>query len=491
MVGNRVYSTFAGSLLTVAIRWTDRFIGFISTIILARLLMAEDFGVIAQASLIIAFANVLLDFGVHVALIRDPRAEQAHFDTAWTIRLIQTAFSTVLLLLAAPYAADYFRDARVEPVIMFLALQPLLGGLENVGLIQFQKNMEFGAEFRFLFIRRAVGFVVTIVAAITLRSYWALVFGTLAGQSFGAVLSYVVHPMRPRLSLSKFGEIFSVSQWMLVANIGTYLRNSLHRLLVGRWASTDTMGAYSIADEISTMPGAELIAPINRALFPAFAKVKDDIVLLKEKLLLAQGVQTLIVVPVAVGFALVAPEAVLILLGERWTAAIDFVEILVLVSIAQSLTASGAHVLLVLGRIRANVIYVWLQVVVFFSLAMTFYFESDAIDVAELRLLVASAGIMALFWLLLRAIPVLRVRDIVGASIRPIIGAALMAAAIKPLTQYVEWSLFEMLALKIMVGAPVYVGAVMAMWLFSGKPSGAESYCLQKGVAILRARIRR
>ena len=156
-------SLVQGTLLTVAMRWTDRLIGFVSTLILARLLTPADFGIIAMATLVIALADVLLDLGTNIALVRDPDATQEHYDTAWTLRLIQTALSTALIIAAAPLAADYFADARVQPVLQILAFSLLLGGLENIGIVAFHKHMQFGDEFRFLFARRIAGPKVKVI----------------------------------------------------------------------------------------------------------------------------------------------------------------------------------------------------------------------------------------------------------------------------------------------------------------------------------------
>ena len=174
-----------GTVLTVAMRWTDRLIGLISTLILARLLVPEDFGIIAMASLAIGLADVMLDLGVNIALIQNRNVTQAHFNTAWTLRLIQTAIATLLVLATAPLAAEYFKNDRLQPVLQVLAFSILISGFENIGIIRFQKEMQFGAEFRFMFLRRMAGFLVTIGAAWFLHSYWALVIGTLAGRVIG------------------------------------------------------------------------------------------------------------------------------------------------------------------------------------------------------------------------------------------------------------------------------------------------------------------
>lgn len=477
-----VMSIAQGTAVVVAMRWTDRLIGLVSTLILARLLTPADFGIIAMASLAVALADVLLDLGVNVALVQNNNATQAHYDTAWTLRLLQTSAATMLLVLCAPLAAAYFQDARVQTVLQVLPFSLMLAGLENIGIVTYQKHMRFGAEFRFLFLRRMAGFVTTILLAWLLRSYWALVIGTLVGRTVGVGLSYWLHPMRPRFSFEKFREIFSVSQWMLVRSIGVYLHQNLHKILVGRWTQATTMGAYSLADQISGMPSGELLAPLNRVLFPAFAAAKDDLPQLRRIFLLAQSVQTLVAIPAAAGLALVAHEIVLLLLGEKWLIAVPFIEILALVNIVQALTTSGGYVLIVLGKVRMTAISLWVNVLVFGALAFTVVPGSgnQALEIAWLRLIIVTVGVALSFWLLIRSIPGLRMLDFVRSSIRPLLGAAAMAAVLSGWLDLFDMPSGALVAFKISLGAATYVATVLSLWWLAGHPPGAEAYFLKK-----------
>ncbi len=481
-------SVSRGALLTIAMRWTDRLVGIVSTLILARLLTPDDFGVIAMALIAVGLADVLMDLGVNVALIQNRNATQAHYDTAFTLRLIQTTLATALLFAVAPLAAEYFQDPRVAPVLQCLAFTLLLAGLENIGIVALHKNMQFGAEFRFLFARRIAEFTLTIAAALWLRSYWALVVGTLAGRTVGVGLSYAMHPMRPRLSLERFREIFAVSQWMLVRGIGEFFHNNLHRMLVGRWAPTPTMGAYTLADEISVLPSAELLAPINRALFPALAEAKDRSDALKRMFLLAQSIQTLIAIPAAVGLALVAEEAVVVLLGEKWRLAVPFVQVLALVAIAHAITSCGGYVLLVLGRMRSVTLVTWSQVALFAALALTLLRGGEALEIAGLRLAVAAAGIGLSLWLILRALPSVRIGELAAASIRPLAAAAVMTFAVTALGQAEELGPALLLVAKIGLGLLTYPAAVLALWWLAGRPAGAESWLLERLHTLRRRR---
>lgn len=482
---NRRYSVARGTLVVVATRWMDRLIGLVSTVILARLLAPEDFGIIAMASVAIALADVMLDLGVNVALIRNRNATQAHYDTAWTIRLIQMSIATIVLVLTAPFAAEYFHDERVKPVLQVLAFSLLISGCENIGIVAFQKQMQFGAEFRFLFVRRIAGVSTTVIAAWLLHSYWALVIGALTGRAVGVVLSYWVHPMRPRLSFEKFREIFSISQWVLIRSIGTYAQHNLPRILVGRWSTAATMGAYTLADEISAMPSTELLAPLNRVLYPAFSEVQDNPEQLKRLFLLAQGVQALLAMPATVGLALVADEAVRIILGEKWLIAVPFIQVLALVGIAQALSSSCGYVLTILGKIRNLVLLVWAQLLLFVTFAFLLLPEQDPLAIAWLRFLVAAVGILLAFWAVTMALPVLRFRDIFQCSMRPSIGVATMAALLTFLPFPPGIPVALLLIFKITLGALGYLVTILGVWWLAGRPNGAESYLLGKAHAVL------
>ncbi|GAA4404834.1 lipopolysaccharide biosynthesis protein [Quisquiliibacterium transsilvanicum] len=483
--GSGEVSIAQGTLLVVGMRWTDRAIGLLSTIILARLLVPEDFGVVAMATMAIGLAAVFLDLGVNIALIQNPNATQAHYNAAFTLRVMQTTCLALLMWFGAPLAADYFNDARVTPVLRWLALGIVIGGFENVGVITFQKEMRFGQEFKFAFLRRFMAFITVVTAAWFLRSYWALVIGTLAGKVLGVGLSYLAHPMRPRFSTQKIGEIFSVSQWVLVRGIGAYLDNNLHRILVGRRASAATLGAYTLADEISAMPSSELLAPLNRVLFPGFVRAKDQPGELKRLFLLAQGLQTLVGIPAAVGLALVAPEAVAVLLGERWMAAVPFVQLLALAGALQAITTSPGYVLITLGAVRWSAAVVWFRVALFLPLAFLLFPASGAEDLAMLRVLCMAAGLGLSILLLLRTFPEVRLREVLATVSRPILAAGAMAAALTWGLGGVALPPLVALALKVAVGALAYAAALALLWFLVGRPPGAERYLVEKVESIL------
>ena len=484
MRSHRPTGVFHGAILTVSMRWTDRLIGFVSTLILARLITPDDFGIIAMASLVIGLIDALLALGVNVALIQNRDATQAHYDTAWTVRLAQSALAAAIIFCAAFPAADYFNDARVTPVMQWLSLSMLMLGFENIGIVNFQKEMRFGMEFRFVFYKRLTGFVVTIAATLILRNYWALVIATIAARFSGVLFSYMMHPMRPRLSIEKLREILSVSQWMLVHSVGVYLNRGIDKMLLGRRAPAGVVGGYALADETSAMPTTEILAPMNRVLFPAFVAAKHDLRELKRLYLLAQGVQCLVGMSAGVGLALVAHETVLLLLGEQWLFVVPIAQVLALASVVEAITTSGAYVCVTLGAIRYGSLVNWSQVAVFVIAALLLLPQGEAMHFAWLRLAVVGAGLFLSIALLMRALHNVRLVEIARTVYRPLAGVCVMALAVIFVGQHLHLPLLPALAVKVATGAAVFTSTVVALWLAGGKPEGAESYLLSKAAPL-------
>ena len=482
-------SIFGSAVITVVMRWTDRLIGFVSTLILARLLVPDDFGIVAMASIVVGLVDIFLDLGVNVALIQNREATTSHYDTAWTLRLLQAIAAAIVVLGVTPYAADYFNDPRVVSVLQFMSLGLVLAGLENIGVVSFQKEMQFGREFRFLFARRMFGFIVTIAAAWVLLSYWALVIGALAGRAFGVALSYVMHDMRPRISFERFGDIISISMWQLVRNIGLHMDNTLHKMLVGGRDNAATMGAYGLADEIAAMPGSEMLAPLNRALFPAFVQQSDNMPELIRMFLSAQSVQTLIAVPASAGLALVANEMVGLLLGEKWLIAVPFIQVLAIANVVQSIYISGGYVMITLGYSRVIALLSWFQLALFACVAIVLVPDAAALQIACIRVFVVIVGLAVALWLLLRTLKTLTLRDVARSVYRPLAATMIMTIAVLSCGVLLPAdTLLLALLLKVAVGIGVYLCAIIVLWLIVGKPAGGESYLLEKVLELAKRR---
>ena len=187
-----------GAAWMVLFKIFERSIGLVSTIILARLLVPADYGLVALAMAIISVLEVLGAFSFDVILIQKQQADRSQYDTAWTFNVIVGVVSAIALAFLARPVAVFYADSRLEWIIYALALAPLASGFDNIGVVAFRKNMEFHKEFKFLVAKKIVAFAVTLAVALLFRNYWALIVGTITSRFAGVALSYISQSYRPR-----------------------------------------------------------------------------------------------------------------------------------------------------------------------------------------------------------------------------------------------------------------------------------------------------
>ncbi len=468
-----------GSVWMIAMRWVIRGIGFVSTLILARLLDPSDFGIIAMASVVVGFTDAVSSLGVDMALIQNTKATRRDFDTAWTVRLIQGVIVAALLVAAAPFAAKYFAEPRVEPVIWALAAGYVVLNAENIGVVAFRRELDFARDFRFMVSKRLITFVVVIAAAWWLRSFWALVIGMVAGNVLGFALSFMMHPYRPRFGLAGWSKLWAFSQWMLIRNIGIYAVARSDQFIVGGLAGTRAMGLYSVASEISQLPTSELVAPMDRALFPAFALLQEHPSRMRSAYLRVLQLVALVVIPLGLGLCATAHDAILVLLGPKWTDMTPIIAILAIVGIVSALRYTASSVLTATGDTRAIAALVWIQLAFFVAVALWLGATAGLIGIATARL-VASVltAPMALNWLIARTS--VRWKDLWLAVWRPTVSGVLMFAALHAIPhEHLDRAVVR-LAIDVAAGAALYAIFVLALWIASGRPEGAERSILQR-----------
>lgn len=204
---NHLAKVAGGAAWMLLFKVAERAMSVIGIVILARLLLPEDFGLVAMATSVIALLEVLGTFSFDLAIIQRKEPTREHYDTAWTMNVLAATGGAVATALVAWPAAQFYSEPRLVGVMHVLALCWALQGLENIGTVNFRREMNFSREFHFLFAKKLWSFVVTVVLAWAFRNYWALLIGTLSSRVFGVALSYFMHPYRPRPSLARRREL--------------------------------------------------------------------------------------------------------------------------------------------------------------------------------------------------------------------------------------------------------------------------------------------
>ena len=491
-------AVFVGASWSIASRWGNRLLGFVNVAIVARILAPQDFGLLAITMLVVGFVEIWFSLGVESAVIQKQGDDRDIMDTAWTLRIIQGCLLGLILFLIAPLAATFMAEPRVAPLLRLIAVGITLSAFNNIGTVNWQKQLNFRRDFLVSLGAKLISVAVTIVLAWWLRNYWALAWGILSGYVLGFVISYLAEPYRPRWCLRRWRDLLSFSQWTLLNSIIGYASFKIDEITVGRFLGSTSMGLYTMSSEVALMPTAELSAPVNRVLFPAFSALQSEPGRLAAACLNALGLVTAITIPAGIGLALVAPEAVALFLGSQWGAAAPLVAILAFQGIVRAIIGPSSPLLMAIGQPRAVAFSAMVGVVCFTLLAIASIDMQAGIEALAWSKVISTFSAGVLCWGFALRYTQITLPALLRTIWRPIAASALMAAALlsaQPfIAGWVQSSVLTGLSIKVALGALVYALASLALWQTSGRPNGFEQMALARTRQIcsaLSARLRR
>jgi len=241
-----------------------------------------------------------------------------------------------------------------------------------------------------------------------------------------------------------------------------------------------TVGTYSMADDVAAIPTSDLLAPLNRVLFPALVAVREKADELRRGLLLALGVQSIVGMPAGLGLALMADEVVRVMLGEAWLGAVPVLQVMGLIGAVRAIGYSGGYLLLVFGRVKLLSVLAWLQVLAF-AVTVSFMLPNiKVVQIAEARLLIGFVAFCFVAWLVTRTVRTIRPVDLVVPLLRPFFGCVSMAVVVLSFSPWPGAHVASILAAKALLGTFAYIVAVLLAWLIAGRPGSAEAYMLSK-----------
>ncbi len=469
------YHMALGSAWNLALQWVFRLTGLLSTLVLARLLAPEDFGVVAMAMLFIGFiTSVQSSAGHRSAIIRHPAPTRDHKDSAWTIGVIISVTTGCLVFALAPAAAAYFREPLAGTIMQILSFQVAMNGFQNIGQVAVAREFRFDREFKYTMTGKLAGVAVTIPAAFLLGDYRALIAGQFANAIVLLVASYVMFGYRPRLTLVKAREILSFSAFSYLGTLGQTLTARLDQFIIGRIGGPEILGKYTVAREVSSTIAGDTIAPANKTLFAIYSKYQDNKLELQRYFRLGFTGIFYGITACTVGLFLVSTEAVRVLLGPQWDAAVPFFELLVFVVGCRVIKATSGALLGSNGMPGRMALIHWLELACFIIVIAAFAARLTPILLAELRVITALAFCLAPFFFIKTRIGI-DIFPILGALYRPITAAALMYLAVDGVAPLVaEWEAIWRLAVKVPLGAATFGLSSLTLWLIAGRPDGAE-----------------
>jgi O-antigen/teichoic acid export membrane protein len=460
---------YRSAFLAVAMQWGVRAIGLVSVIVLARLLDPSDFGILALALTAAAFVELFGWIGLRQALLRVQDPHRSHYDTAWTIQLCLFLTLAVVLAAVAPLVAQFYGKPEIAPIVWTLALRLVLAAFVNIGIVDFEREMQFGRDMKMRLSVRLASLFVTLALAFVLRNYWALVIGLVASSVLHLLASYIAHPYRPRLDLSRRGEILGVSLWMFVSSLAEFVQTQIERLVLARFAGVATIGLYSVSKDLSVIFTQEITTALNRVTFVTVASGGGRNV---AKVI---GAYAAIVAPLAAGLVATAPDTVAVLLGAKWLPAAHFLQLIALYTGVQAVYLMTGSVLQASGFAKRaavmNLCGAALSAAAIGWAGLTW----RAPEAVALAALAVNCTMLAAGVVLLARNAGANALGLAANMLRPALAAAVMVLVLWGPGAVETGTAFLDLLFSISLGALTYASTLALLWLAAGRPDGAES----------------
>lgn len=314
-----------------AINLSSRVLQLIVLIVLANLLTPRDFGLMGIALLVIAGFSRFSRLGIKQALIHHEDEDiDEYLDTVFGIGIGRGLVIAGLTLVSATFVGAIFGEPRVVPILHVLAISPVLLGFRNPGIVYFEKGLQFHRKFAYRISGSLVEFAVAIGWAFVYRDVWALVLGYVAADATRTVVSYLIHPYRPRpaLDTAKAIELLQYGKWITANNVVSFTLNEGDDAVVGALLGATALGFYKYAYRIGNAPATEISKVIGDVMFSSFSKLQDKTEALGTAFVRTVRLTSVVAVPTAIGIVVVAPVFVRGFLGEEWVPMVRVMQIL-------------------------------------------------------------------------------------------------------------------------------------------------------------------
>jgi O-antigen/teichoic acid export membrane protein len=330
-----------GGFWVFSLRISQLVLGFTRLSVLAYILSVDAFGLLGIAVLMMMTFETFSETGFKHALIQKKQNITPYLDAAWTILIIRGIILFACLFLIAPYAALFFEVPEATPVIQVIGLSILFLAFTNIGVVYFQKDLEFNKQFSYQFSGTLVDFVIAISAAIILQNVWALVYGYLAGNITRCIMSYAIHSYRPRLHFDyqKIKELWGFGKWILGGTILTFLLVQGDDIFVGKLLGVTALGFYTLAYRYSNMPATEITHVISQVTFPTYSKLQDNLKKLRQAYLKVLQVTAFLSFLAAGIIFIFAYDFTVLILGDKWLPMVLSLQVLVVWGLTRSIGA--------------------------------------------------------------------------------------------------------------------------------------------------------
>ncbi len=325
---------------------------FVVSIVLARLLSPDDYGLIGIIGIFTAVCTQLINGGMGSALIRTKDATDEDYNTVFIVNLVMSLVLYVLVFCGAPFIADFFRREELTDLTRVASLGMIIGALALVQRTRLTKRIDFKTQTKITFVASISSGIIGIAMALAGCGVWSLVAQHLSSQVLSTILLWHFNKWVPSLSFSheSFHRLFGFGWKMMLSGLLDTVWKELYQVVVGKFYSPATLGQYTRAKQFSTLFSSNLTSVIQRVTYPVLSNIQDD----KERMVSAYRriiKVTMFVTATSMFFLGAISEPLLYcLIGSKWHEASVYLPLICISGSLYPLHAINLNMLQVQGR---------------------------------------------------------------------------------------------------------------------------------------------
>ncbi|WP_316748963.1 lipopolysaccharide biosynthesis protein [Pedobacter gandavensis] len=344
--------TISGIIWSLTQQFSSKLVGFVITIVLARILTPAEFGLIAMLSVFIALGNTLLDSGLTSSLIRSSEVSQNDYSTVFYFNLLGSVLLYLILYFSAPWIALFYHQPVLSSIVRVYGLTLILNAFFVVQSTRLIKDMKFKIQTNIQIPSAIIAGILGVVLAKMGYGVWSLVWMALLNAFLSTVFNWIYSDWRPSLVFDKvsFKHHFHFGYKMTLSGILETAYQNIYTLIIGKYYSATQLGFYSRADSISQLPISNISAAINKVTYPMFSQIAEN----NEQLKRVNKKVTQQVIfwnaPILIFLCIVAEPLFRFLLTDKWLPAVPYFQILCLTGIMYPLHSYNLNILKVKGR---------------------------------------------------------------------------------------------------------------------------------------------
>jgi PST family polysaccharide transporter len=464
----RSNSLVTGVLWNLAQFGAGRFVTFVVTIVLARLVEPSAFGLLALGLVALGVFDRLKDVGVGQGLVQRPGPWSRLAPTGFTLTVSGAIVLAGLCAVFAPQIAELLGDRALAPVLQVLAISLAVSGLAVFPDAALRRHMYFRQRTAPELAGAVAKGVVSIALALAGWGVWSLAWGQVAGSAattIGYWIAYRRHsdePIRPGWDRPVAKSLLTYGGQLAWVSLAALLLDNLDYILIGRRLGAEQLGYYTVAFRLPELLVISICTVIGQVLFSSFSARQDDGAGLRGQYLAATSVVAMVIVPIGAGLSATAPDVVPVVLGDAFSASVPVLQFLGIYGLVYGLTFHAGELYKATGRAH---ILLWLAVVKLVLMLPTLWIAAGHSITAVAGALV---GLHVVFAVLRAGIVRRYVGISVGAQVRAVIapvvaGAAMWGAVALVGALLPEWPHLVRLVLLMVVGAVVYLGALVVL----------------------------